>query len=575
VPVSAPQAALSTPALAGASADAQEALRSGGFYRRLIYMMLFRLVLISLVLGSTLLLWWLSDIDLASHSSVALFILIGTTYLLTVVYALAVRFGYDAHRLGFYQLAGDLLITTVLVHVTGGAQSAFTFFYPLSVIASATLYFRRGAIIVALASLVLLVGICLLGWSELLPMPLGSRILPADQTPLALGRSLGLNVVALIGMSLLASNLGSQLQRTSLHLETQRSATADLITLHRDIVRSLPSGLITLDPRGRILSANRVAAEILDTHESALLGAPLASALPELEPFLGESSGEQSSRPARLEIERSLHGKPQILGVSLAPLFDHRDQALGQVVNFQDLTELRDMEENVKRSERLAMVGELAAGVAHEIRNPLASISGSVELLKSGPEVDGESKTLMDIVIREIDRLNSLITELLDYTNPRPAQMQTMDLVPLCRETMRVFEQDKHFGEVEVRLDAPDTPVEVQGDPEKLRQVLWNLLRNGAEAAAQGGAQVRIQLAARDSAELHVIDNGPGIPPENLDKVVHPFFTTKERGSGLGLASVYGIVEQHGGSISVSSHPGEGAHFTVILPLAKERSATP
>jgi len=575
VPLSA-QLATSNPALTEDGSEASARRRDGSFERRLVYMMLFRLVLISLVLGSTLLLWWLSDIDLTSHSSVVLFVLIGTTYLLTIVYAFAVRLGYDAHRLGYFQLAGDLVITTVLVHVTGGAQSAFTFFYPLSVIASATLYFRRGVVVVAAASLVLLVAVSLLGWFELLPMPTGSRILPADQTPLALGRSLGLNVVAIIGLSLLASNLGSQLQRTSIHLESQRSATADLITLHRDIVRSLPSGLITLDPKGRILSANRAGAEILDSHESALLGAQLAEVLPELEPFLGHGSpADQPWRPDRLEIERLRQGKPQILGISLAPLFDHRDHAIGQVVNFQDLTDLREMEHNVQRSERLAVVGQLAAGVAHEIRNPLASISGSVELLRSGPEVDGESKTLMDIVIREIDRLNSLITELLDYTNPRPAQMQILDLRLLCEETIRVFEQDKHFGEVEVQLDALPEPVLVHGDPEKLRQVLWNLLRNAAEAAAQGGSQVRVQLAARSDAEIHVIDNGPGIAPENLERVFHPFFTTKERGSGLGLASVYGIVEQHGGSISVSSREGQGAHFTVTLPLADASAATP
>lgn len=528
--------------------------------------MLFRTVLISLVLGTTILLSWLSDVDLASPSSLVLFLIIGTTYLLTLVYALAVRFEATPQSLGTYQLAGDLAITTILVHVTGGAQSAFTFFFPLSIIGGAILYYRRGALIVSLASLLLLVTVALLGWSDLLPMPGGSRVLPADQTALSFARSLGLNVAAIIGLSILAISLGSQLQRASLHIESQRSVAADILSLHQDIVRSLSSGLITLDSTGQVLTANRAASEILRRPATDLVGSNIDDIVPDLAPKRADSEPGRKD-VARRELQRELGGATQTLGVSVSPLFDRKDEEIGRVINFQDLTELRRMEMDIKRSERLAAIGELAAGVAHEIRNPLASISGSIELLSLGPEADDDSKALMGIIIREIERLNGLINDLLDYTNPRPAELSTVELRSLCEETIQVFQQDKDFEAVTVSFDSKPEEVEVKGDPEKLRQVIWNLVRNGAEAATHGGKQVRVQLAKRNRAEIHVIDNGPGIAPAQIPRIFDPFFTTKNRGSGLGLAVVHSIVENHGGKISVTSEVGEGCDFKLEIPL--------
>lgn len=534
-------------------------------------MMLFRTVLISLVLGTTLVLSWLSDVDLTTASSLVLFLLIGTTYLLTLIYSLLLRRGFDPTALAKYQLAGDLIITTILVHVTGGAQSAYTFFYPLSIIAGAILFFRTGAITLAGASLVLLLAIALAGWSGLLPLPEGSRILPADQSTVELARSIGLNIAAILGLSLLASNLGAQLQRTSAHLATERSAAADLLTLHEDIIRSLPSGLVTVDERGHILSANRAARELLGS-PNRLEGAHIDTIFPNLDGLVGSDAQVHG-----VELERTEDGRQQILGVSLAPLFDHRDRAIGQVVNFEDLTDLRRMQASVQRAERLAAVGQLAAGVAHEIRNPLASISGSIELLKVSPEGD-DSKTLMDIVLREIDRLNGLIGELLEYANPREAQPQAIDLVSVCSETVRVFRQDRSFERVEVAFESrsagEDDSVVVLCDPEKLRQVVWNLIRNAAEAAAGEDAEVRIEVSAGARAELRIHDNGPGIPPEHLDQIFDPFFTTKSRGSGLGLATVNSIVDEMGGSIDVESEENGGTCFTVHIPLADDGAQT-
>jgi two-component system sensor histidine kinase PilS (NtrC family) len=231
------------------------------------------------------------------------------------------------------------------------------------------------------------------------------------------------------------------------------------------------------------------------------------------------------------------------------------------------------MEQQMKRAERMAALGTVADGVAHEIRNPLASISGSVELLRTQPQVGEDDRALMDIVIREIDRLNRLITDLLDYANPHPRERVTFDVALLLRETAQVFQRDRTLGEVALVVGVDAGEVLVNGDPGKLRQVLWNLLRNAAEAAAQGGTRAggRVGLALRrgeGEVEIEVSDDGVGIPPDLVGKIFEPFFTTKHKGSGLGLATCHSIVTEHGGMIDVHSEPERGSRFVVRLPLA-------
>jgi len=231
------------------------------------------------------------------------------------------------------------------------------------------------------------------------------------------------------------------------------------------------------------------------------------------------------------------------------------------------------MEVQMRRGERMAAIGALAAGIAHEIRNPLASMSGSIELLRTSPQVSADDSALMNIVTREIDRLNALITDLLDYANPHPRSMVSFDLALLVRETLEVFGRDPGLGELEVRQEqvqgARDgDEVVMVGDPSKLRQVLWNLLRNAADAASRGGKHVTVRVSRHDkTAEFRVNDDGPGIPPEHLQRIFDPFFTTKSRGTGLGLATCHGIVTEHNGTIDVKSQPGRGTTFVVRLPV--------
>jgi two-component system sensor histidine kinase PilS (NtrC family) len=317
---------------------------------------------------------------------------------------------------------------------------------------------------------------------------------------------------------------------------------------------------------------NTAAVEILALEKEPRVGSKLSDFAPQLAALLTESPVNEDARRGEV-IHTSAANNEIVLGVSLSPLFDHRSQTVGRIVNFQDLTEVRALEEKIKRGERLAVIGTLAAGIAHEIRNPLASISGSIELLGAAPSEDEDSSALMEIVTREIDRLNALITDLLAYANPRAPKMIEIDICEVIRDTLRVFAQNTEFGEVEAEFEGDEEgrSLLISADPEQVRQIIWNLLRNGAEAAASGGKQVCVsaETSGRELV-LRFRDNGGGIPGEYLAKVFDPFFTTKANGTGLGLAMVHSTVLDHGGTISVDSEVGKGTTFELRLPYHQD-----
>jgi two-component system sensor histidine kinase PilS (NtrC family) len=552
-----PAASLTGASLGGA------ALVAADLARRMTRLMLLRTVVISIVLGVS---WWLSWVgsDLSGATSLSLSLLIGATYALTLVYALLLRGGADPERLISSQLALDLGITTALVYITGGTLSAYTFLFSLSIVGAGALRFERGAVGMAIASFVLMTLVALAARHRLLPLPTVPQVTPWNQPARDFARTLALNLAAIIAVGALSYVFGDQLRRAAQSLASERRVVADLVTLHQDIVRSLTSGLITVDPTSRVLTINDSAAEILGVDGPALLGAPIDQLLPGMRDRLTGLPARGDLRRADLTLARD--GRRLVLGISVSPLVDGSDAVVGRVINFQDLTDLRRMERDVRRAERMATVGQLAAGIAHEIRNPLASISGSIELLGQGPRASDDDRALMAIVTREIDRLNGLISELLDYANPRPRQVVDFDLAVLLDETVRVFQQDKSFSEVAIAWASPG-PVPVAADPAKLRQVMWNLLRNAAEAATGGGRHVELTVTADDAAALVEFgDDGVGIPAAALPRIFDPFFTTKRAGTGLGLATCQSVVVEHGGTIEVTSEVGRGTRVLVRLP---------
>ncbi len=524
--------------------------------RRVTRLLLLRTLVVTVVLGLSL--WLLTTEDEPSRSAVWVqFVIIAVTYLSSIVFGVLLRVGYPPRTIAQPMQAVDIAVTSLLIYVTGGAQSPYTFLYALSIITAGALSYRRGAVVVTVASIVAVVAVALLAWMHAIDLPMSARLHPWEQSGPNLARTVGIQLAALIGVGALAFIFGDQLQRGAETLATTRKAAADLLTLHQDIVRSLASGLITITPEGTVLTANQAAADILRRKVPDVTNRSIEDSMPGLTSLL----------LAKGELRRAdlIVGETTV-GVTVSPLRDLRDQVIGRVVNFQDLTELRRLEQHMRRAERLATVGQLAAGVAHEIRNPLASISGSIELLRATPQASEDDRALMTIVHREIERLNELIGDLLDYANPRPSQPVDFDLGVLVRETIQVARADKTFSEVDLACEV-DEPLPFTADPAKLRQVVWNLVRNAADAASSGGKHVRVEArASAEGATVVVTDDGPGIAADQLVRIFDPFYTTKRKGTGLGLATCHAIVAEHGGGIDVSSELGKGSKMVVRLP---------
>lgn len=539
--------------------------------RTLTYLMLFRVALATLLLLSVLTVALTADTLDSLSGPFGRFIsaLLAATYLVSIGYALTLKRVRDPLRFAYVQIGVDLLLITLLVHATGGAQSGYTFLYMVDVVAVALLPRKYVAAIVATASVVLLIGVAIFGYARLLPTIPGQTVFPWDTTRKELLLRVLIYVAGIVAVGALGISLSSQRRQVGERLVRHQQLAGDLASLHENTIRCLSSGLVTVSMEGIVTSMNEAASDILAISGAEALGRPLAARIPGLGAILAEAGPVGSIRRAEVDAIRP-EGIVRRLGVSAAPLSDHTGQVIGRVIHFQDLTELRRMEVQVQRSERLASVGRLAAGIAHEIRNPLASISGSVEVLKSLPGADTETRQLVDIAVREVDRLNALISDLLDYARPRTEERQALDLGEVVTEIGKAFDRERREAEVRLEVDAGPGAV-IEGASTQMRQVLWNLLRNAAEAMPKGGT-IRMSAARRPDGAgqpevvLSVTDTGVGIARDDLDRIFEPFFSRKAGGTGLGLATVARIVEDHRGAIDVNSEPSAGTTFTLRFP---------
>jgi two-component system sensor histidine kinase PilS (NtrC family) len=512
-----------------------------GLHRKLVWLNVFRLATVTVLLGGTAVMsWQLRRVNGDAAALRPLYQVVIGTYALTIAFALALRRRVAMAAVAYGQIAVDVAIAAVVGSLTGGADSVFLFMFSLAVVNGAILLYRRGALIagaLAIAGYLIMV--------------------QRTEVPAPHAQTLFAHCAAFVLTGVLASYLAEQLRTTGERLET-------ITGLHASIVRSMTSGLATLDTAGRVTFLNATGEAMAGLSLSAIRGRLAAEVFPAFRAATGRGEVEHVNAA----------GARMLLGYSSFPLSGPRG-ALGTAIIFQDLTRLRAMEEAVARSERLADLGMVAAGLAHELRNPLAAISGSVELLRAQAVPDAEDHRLMDIVVKETARLDRLVTEFLHFARPPPVVREPVDLAVVLAETLDVFANDPCATGLEIARELRPAPV--SADPAQLRQVAWNLLLNAAQALRERGAG-RIRVSSRTlpsgGADFAVEDDGPGIAPADLERIFLPFHTSKARGSGLGLANVHRVVDSHGGRISVESTPARGARFTVWLPPADERLAS-
>jgi two-component system sensor histidine kinase PilS (NtrC family) len=530
----------------------------GALYGKLVLLTGVRLAVGTALLGATA--WSTLRHDPFPRTVEALlFTIVALIYSASLVCTFLLRTGRHLWWVAHGQIAADVIAATGLVYLTGGAESIFTILYPLAIVSGAIGLGRRGAALGAAASCI---AFCVLAWS----MQMGIVVAAAgelERTPPAPGKLavvMAANLSAFLLVGGLASQLAEQLQGARSQLLRSETRLEALEAIYSAVVRSIASGIITLGEDGRITYLNPAAEHLTGLVDRAARGRPLITLLPEL-----AGSITRPRERGRPEVRLRAHdGRVRILGYATAPLAEGG----GQVILFQDLTELRQMEETVRRADRLAVVGGLAAGLAHEIRNPLASMCGSIEVLGASPGLDEQERRLMSVVRSEAERLEALVREFLSFAKPISPAFEELDGSRAVTETVELFRQEVAERGLELVARAEE-PVFVRADPGQLRQVLWNLLGNAADATGPGGrVEVRVSRQAGEGI-LEVADTGHGIADEDLQRIFDPFFTTKERGTGLGLAIVHRIVEAHSGHLSVVSEVGKGTTFRVVLPIAR------
>jgi two-component system sensor histidine kinase PilS (NtrC family) len=518
---------------------------------RLTWLSVFRTVATSLLLGVfALRLLAAPPRELSFNDSLA-FTVIGLVYVLTLIYGLWLRRGKVGRSAAVVQVAGDVLIASGLVSVTGGADSPFSFTYSLAVIAASILLSQRGAFVTAAACSGAYGALVVTHLLRISASPPAAMVVRA-------GFHFASNVLAHFLIAALAGFLSRQLLAAGGRLSASQADLRRLATLHEQILDSTPSGLLTCEEDGRITFINRAASSILGLDDDAVRNMGVQELLPGL-PGL--------ERVPRYELKVDTPRGPRILGLTLAPL-EGAGRATRLIV-FQDLTALRRAEDELRQADRLAALGTLAAQLAHEIRNPLAAMRGSAQMLAQDGAGDPGVGRLTNILLRESDRLSRLVEEFLRFARPPPPQRRSVPLEGLIRETVEMLQTDPLSRGVEMQLEL--SPVATAVDPDQIRQVLINLLRNAFEVVG-GGGKVKVSLGVGEGGvvRLRVWDSAGAIPESHLGRIFEPFFTTRSGGTGLGLATAYSIVRAHEGRMLVTSSPEAGTEFTVELPLAAE-----
>jgi two-component system sensor histidine kinase PilS (NtrC family) len=385
-------------------------------------------------------------------------------------------------------------------------------------------------------------------------------------------QSIGLFDVAFLVVGLLSARLAERQSRSDVRLQAATQSLATLRALHERIVESIRSGVVTTDLAGRIYTFNAAAAEITGYQEADVRGQEASIFFGDLREIIKDSidSAVVPETSPRFEADcLTADGLRLRLGFSVSPLFSENGDTTGTVITFQDLTHIRALEETSRRQDRLAAIGRMAASIAHEIRNPLAAMRGSIQMLRADMEGDSSQTELMEIILRESDRLNRIISDFLNYARPRSIIQSEIDVGELLHRTFTLLRNSHEIRERQIiKEDVPSTPVLIDADSEQLQQVFWNLARNALQSMPGGGTlRAVVEKNSNNRLRIAFSDTGRGMSPQQVENLFEPFSSTTG-GTGLGLSIVYQIIRDHGGTINVRSREGQGTTITIELPAA-------
>jgi two-component system, NtrC family, sensor histidine kinase PilS len=491
------------------------------------------------------------------------------TYVLTLIYIGAGQLFRSRIINLAIQLAGDLLVETMLVYFTGALDSPFSFLYLVSIITASTMLYRRGGLFAASGAVILYGVLGDLIYNNKITLPQQSWIVPTTWTASRLYLNIGTNFAAFYATALLTAYISEKLQKTSEELDEKGKIVAALRALNQNVVESIPSGLITLSTEGIASFVNPAGCEILRTESRSVIGHHVS----ELGFFRPEAWEDvcrtlASESVVRLEKDNFHVGdEDRSLGYAVTPLRTLEGTDSGYTLIFQDLTEMKELEAELRLKDRMAAVGELSAGIAHEIRNPLAAIAGSVQVLQKSTSLSPQEQRLMSIILKESDRLNKSIADFLRFVRPQDRRPLEFDIAASLSETLDLLANSPELRadhRIERQISPPSFTI--VGDADQIRQVFWNLARNAFQAMPHGGLlHVSTEVLA-DVYRICFTDSGRGMSELDLRRLFQPFRTNFPSGTGLGMAISYRIVQAHGGDIDVASRSGAGTRITVSLP---------
>jgi two-component system sensor histidine kinase PilS (NtrC family) len=495
-----------------------------------------------------------------------LFLLAAVIYGMVLCYAFLDRWLRGTAGFIYLQLVGDASVVTAFVRITGGLDSPMSFLYLLPIAVASLLLFRRGGLVLA--------GICFALYSILVLHRASTE--PTESWRVSY--FLIVHAVAFVSIVLLASHLSERVRVQTRKLDEHQGAVARLQALNENIIESIHSGLITTDLDGRVNFMNRGGAEISGRAQDEVEGTTI-------EQLFGLETGFLATARAQLDARRRFRferhyvapaGERIFLGIAVSILQDRADQPLGYIFTFQDLTEVFAQEQQMRLKERMESLGQMAAGMAHELRNPLAAISGSVQYLKGDLKPAGETLELMDIILRESQRLDQAIRDFLTFARPGKFSSQRCDVVRLLEDHLKLLRKSREFtGAHRVETQFASDEIWCDLDANRMKQVFWNLSTNALKAMPHGGGlSISVRMDPQRN-ELTVLfsDEGVGMDDRAREGYFQPFRSAFEEGTGLGAAIVYRLIEEHGGRIAVESRPGRGTTIRIVVPCVRPDGA--
>ncbi len=549
---------------------------------RLRYLMLLRVAFVTFLLGIATFLEIKGEDLLPEISLLSLYLVIITSYILSLFYFFLLNLTKNIKITLYIQAICDVLMITGLVYATGGISSVYAVFYTLVIIYSVLFLERRGGLIIASA--------CSICYGLLLDLEYYKILTPlyaivSQDNPFTAGYVFSRIIIYILSFYLiafLAIFVVEQEKKTRTLLQEKETAFDQLDLLHRSIIESVDTGILTINLRGQIKSFNRAAEEITGYSFAEVEDKNIVDLFPEYGDLLENihTGDHPDSQQSRVEMYIESHEKkPLTLGCSVSFLNDGTEKRIGDILVFQDLTAIKKMELILEKNRRLAFIGEMAAGLAHEMRNPLASISGSIQVLHKSLPLNETDERLMQIILRGKDQLESFMRDFLLLSRPTPGipeMIKITDIIEDILESIRYLPDWR--DDIQVIKSLQDHLPFIRANKTEIRQLIWNVLMNAIQSMPNGG-RVTIEtgkdttdISAGQFLEIKISDNGQGIMENDLGKIFEPFYTTREKGTGLGLAIVNRIVEGHAGKIKVDSRSGEGTTFTIWLPCLQEEA---